>query len=65
MAARRLNRDVGFNHPVYGRGGVHQIGKPGWFDAVPQQHKPEFRRQVMHVVEKWTIDVAQRARAQT
>jgi hypothetical protein len=58
MAARRLNREVGFNHPVYGRGAVKQVGDPGWFDRVPDRHKAEFKRDVTAVVEKWTEGMA-------
>lgn len=61
MAARRLNRDVGFNHPVYGRGGVHQIGKPSWFDDVPPRHRAEFERDVLQVVQDLADTLAARA----
>jgi len=63
MAARRMNRDVGFNHPVYGRGAVHQVGRPNWFDEIPPRYRDDFHRDVMFAIERLALTLAERARA--
>lgn len=62
-AARRLNKPQ-FRHKVYGRDvWVVQRGKPGWFDDPIQARKPEFRDDVIAVVQRLAHELAIRAQA--
>jgi hypothetical protein len=59
-APKRLNRDGGWRHPVFGNreAWVSQRGAPGWFDDPMQQRKAEFRA----AVERAVRDMATRIR---
>lgn len=63
MAGRRFNRGS-FRHPVFGTTRyVVQIGNPEWFDGPMQQAKPEFKADVLRVVQDLADTLAERARA--
>jgi hypothetical protein len=63
MAARRLNRDKGWRHPVYGRDvWVRQIGKPGFFDDPLRQRRGEYRDAVRRVMAETAARIARNAR---
>jgi hypothetical protein len=63
MAARRLNRDKGWRHPVFGREvWVRQIGKPGYFDDPLRQRRGEYRDAVRRVMRETAARIARNAR---
>lgn len=51
-APKRLNRDGGWRHPVYGNRDVwvRQLGAPDWFDDPLQARKAEYRAAVERAV---------------
>jgi hypothetical protein len=51
-APKRLNRDAGWRHPVFGNRDVwvSQRGAPGWFDDPMQERQAEFRAAVERAV---------------
>lgn len=51
-APKRLNRDGGWRHPVFGNRNVwvEQRGAPGWFDDPMQQRTAEYRAAVERAV---------------
>lgn len=63
QAARQFNKPQ-FRHRVYGGDRwVVQRGKPGWFDDPMQARKPEFRDDVVAVVQRMADELAIRAQA--
>ncbi len=63
MAGRRFNR-ASFRRRVFGSEGfVVQVGNPRWFDDAMQDAKPEFKADVVRVVQELADTLAQRARA--
>lgn len=62
MAGRRFNRG-NFRHPVFGTATyVDQAGNREWFDRPMQDAKPEFRDDVLRVVQDLADTLAARAR---
>lgn len=53
LAARRLNQDKGWRHPVYGNRQVwvHQIGKPHWFDNPIRARREEYMAAVLEAMQ--------------
>lgn len=61
-AARRLNRDEGWTHPLWGRNGssVHQVGAPGFFDRPLEERQEEMRRAIVQAVQDMADRIAGR-----
>lgn len=63
MAGRRFNRG-NFRHPVFGTARyIVQPGNKDWFDRPMQAAKPDFKADVLRVVQDLADTLAQRARA--
>lgn len=64
MAGRRFNRGY-FRHPVFGNTEVWvgQTGKPEWFDGPMRNAAPDFKDDVLRVVQELADTLAARARA--
>lgn len=61
-AARRLNRDEGWSHPLWGRPAtsVQQIGAPGYFDRPLEERVDEMRDAVVQAVQDMADRIAGR-----
>ena len=62
MAGRRFNHGS-FRRPVFGKAWVVQAGHPEWFDRPMQDAQPEFKADVLRVVQDLAHLLAERARA--
>lgn len=63
LAARRLNRDRGWRHPVFGNDKiwVRQIGKPGYFEDPIKENKAQYRAAILDAMQEMSRRIARTA----
>lgn len=60
-AARALNSSGGWDHPIYGFGSMHQIGRPGFFDEPIEERLGEIDDIVYDALDDFLGDLARRS----